>query len=110
MRVYLDTNMFVFILLKSEDDISREVNDILTDYSTILYTSSIALQELIFLLRIGKIDLKIYSNLQICSGHKDLNDHLIISQAISDRVSLISSDAKFKQYTSQGLNFIYNRR
>lgn len=37
-------------------------------------------------------------------------DHLIISQAISDRIDLISSDTKFKEYISQGLKFIYNKR
>ena len=48
--------------------------------------------------------------LQITNAHKDMNDHAIISQAISDKVHVISSDAKFKDYTNQGLKFVFNRR
>ena len=79
--------------------------------------------------------LNTYAALQIANGHKDmnvlssesrvklastmpsrdkrlsfLNDHAIISQAISDKIAVISSDIKFKDYTSQGLKFVFNRR
>src|SRR5690554_2302768 len=54
--------------------------------------------------------LKAYTDLQIAEGHKDINDHAIIAQAISDRIPLISSDHEFKNYTDQGLDFILNRR
>jgi len=32
------------------------------------------------------------------------------SQAISDKIPIISSDHKFKEYVSQGLEFIFNKR
>jgi PIN domain nuclease of toxin-antitoxin system len=51
-----------------------------------------------------------YSMLTIFSDHKDMNDHLIISQAISDKIPLISSDRKFKLYEKQGLQFVFNKR
>jgi PIN domain nuclease of toxin-antitoxin system len=51
-----------------------------------------------------------YTHLQIVEGHKDMNDHAIIAQAISDKIPLISSDKCFENYKSQGLNFIYNKR
>ncbi|GAB6012152.1 type II toxin-antitoxin system VapC family toxin [Viscerimonas tarda] len=51
-----------------------------------------------------------YARLSPAYGHKDPNDHIIIAQAISDKIPLISSDTKFKHYTSQGLNFIFNKR
>ncbi len=35
---------------------------------------------------------------------------LIIGQAISDRVLLVSSDHKFEHYVKYGLNFIFNKR
>jgi len=39
-----------------------------------------------------------------------MNDHLIISQAISDKIPVISSDYKFKEYIEQGLDFVFNKR
>ena len=41
--------------------------------------------------------------------HNDPSDHLIISQAITMKLPLISSDRKFSFYKSQGLDLIYNR-
>lgn len=52
-----------------------------------------------------------YANLDIhLSENKDSNDHIIISQAISDKMPLISSDRDFKNYTPQGLEFVFNKR
>ncbi len=139
MRYYLDTNMLVFILQKNKDNINRKVVEILKDYSTILYASSVAVNELIFLYRIGKVSLncnkneqdvicelkqtydietiffnehhfKKYLSLNIVENHKDMNDHTIIAQAVSDKIPLISSDHEFKNYESQGLEFIFNKR
>jgi len=138
MRYYLDTNMLFFILSRREGEISNKVATILNDYSSILYASSVAVQELLLLFRIGKFKvqqyqsekailadiqklqieivffnqhhLETYTSLQIANAHKDMNDHAIISQAISDKISVISSDAKFKDYSSQGLKFVYNKR
>lgn len=55
MRLYLDTNILYFLLLKNDTDISPEVSELLGDYSTVLYTSTICVQELIHLCHIGKI-------------------------------------------------------
>ena len=138
MRYYLDTNIIIFILTLDKDNIDSEVSIILKDYSTLLYASSVAIMELLLLYRIGKLKLKSaksetdileklekynieiklfnqshfqqYSKLIISDKHKDMNDHAIIAQAISDRVPLISSDRDFKNYVSQGLEFVYNKR
>ena len=139
MRYYLDTNVLVFILHNDFDNIYHDVKLMLEDYNNSLFVSSVVIQELVFLFRIGKLHYKYtyksekelikkieelniqtvyfskennstYCNLQIAANHKDMNDHLIISQAISDKIPLISSDNKFKEYIEQGLNFIYNRR
>ena len=138
MRYYLDTNILIFTLLSDKDNISQEVSAILKDYTSILYTSSIAVQELLLLFRIGKIksdlykseaeilnglkklDIEIYffnsfhfaqyAKLSIHETHKDMNDHAIIAQAIADKISLISSDHAFKNYTSQGLKLLFNKR
>lgn len=42
--------------------------------------------------------------------HKDPYDHIIISQAISHRMTLVSSDTKFMFYHKQGLQLIENRK
>ena len=139
MRYYLDTNILVFILFGEQDSIHYKVKLILEDYANTLLVSSVAVQELILLFRIGKLNSKhgyknekdlikkieelniqtvyftkennlTYLNLQMAEKHKDLNDHLIISQAISDKIPLISSDKEFFNYEKQGLKFIFNKR
>ena len=40
--------------------------------------------------------------------HNDPSDHVIISQAMTMRLPLISSDHKFIWYRNQGLDLIYN--
>ena len=55
MKVYLDTNMLYFLLLKNNEDISPAVSSILSDYQTVLCTSSVCVQELIHLCHIGKV-------------------------------------------------------
>jgi PIN domain nuclease of toxin-antitoxin system len=138
MRYYLDTNILVFVLSRSKDNLDTRIEDIIFDFSNILYTSSIAANELILLYKIGKIELincksardvlskieksgiKIvyynqyhllkYSSLELADGHKDMNDHAIIAQAISDKIPLISSDHAFKHYQNQGLQLVFNKR
>lgn len=51
-----------------------------------------------------------YANLQLYSSHTDPNDRLIIAQAISDKIPLISSDSFFYLYENLGLQFIPNER
>ena len=41
--------------------------------------------------------------------HNDPSDHLIIAQAITMHLPLISSDHKFPFYIKQGLDLIYNK-
>lgn len=137
-RFLLDTNVLVFILINPES-ISCDVDLILKDFSNQLYTSSITISELIHLHKINKIQSKDYksaseiqeaiekefyieilpfnkihtktlANLTIAENHNDPFDHAIISQAISDKLTLISSDRKFKHYTSQKLKFVFNKR
>ena len=40
--------------------------------------------------------------------HKDPYDHIIIAQAMSHRMTLVSSDTKFPFYCKQGLQLIKN--
>ncbi|MBQ6065024.1 MAG: PIN domain-containing protein [Prevotella sp.] len=46
----------------------------------------------------------------LSENHRDTTDILIIAHAITERLTLISSDRKFSFYTKQGLSFMYNSR
>ncbi len=61
---------------------------------------------------IKKEHLLMYARLTIneAQNHRDPSDHLILSQAITEGIPLISSDRKFFFYTDQGLDFVYNER
>ena len=135
----MDTNVLIFTLFKNRrDELSRDVEDILRDYANRFYVSSVVVRELIHAHKTGDIrdtehksvkdlfhsmedsgieivpmnrhHLLKYAELDTAAGHKDPNDHIIIAQAISDKIPIISSDRKFKEYVGQGLLFIYNRR
>lgn len=138
-QVLLDTNIVVFMLTNRLDEISRDVNLILKDYNTSLAISTISVMEIIQLCRTGKIKLKkglksedvpLYieneffitirsfskthtstmATLHISNDHNDPFDHAIISHAITDRYTLVSSDSRFKHYENQHLSFVYNKR
>ncbi|GHT22330.1 hypothetical protein AGMMS4957_12400 [Bacteroidia bacterium] len=48
MRYYIDTNVLIFVLSKTRDDISSKVADILDDFANTIYVSSVAIKELLF--------------------------------------------------------------
>lgn len=54
MRLYLDTNILVF-LLGDRQSLDREVQETIFDCSNILYTSTTCVHELIHLFQIGKV-------------------------------------------------------
>ncbi|MFZ4725667.1 MAG: type II toxin-antitoxin system VapC family toxin [Paludibacter sp.] len=66
----------------------------------------------ISILPLKKEHLHTYAKLSInlVQDHKDPSDHIIISQAITDKITLISSDRKFEFYQKQHLKFIFNSK
>lgn len=56
--------------------------------------------------------MKTYARMQINEqqGHKDPSDHIIIAQAITEHIPLISSDTRFPFYEKQGLDLIVNKK
>jgi PIN domain nuclease of toxin-antitoxin system len=135
-RHLLDTNVVLFILTEP-DEVHRKVQNILEDYNNVFYMSMISVVEMMHLVRAGKFrkkwkspdeimpalaeanfillpikpeHLDMYAKLQPVEGHNDPFDHIIISQAITERMTLISSDHKFKEYTKQKLTLIFNER
>jgi PIN domain nuclease of toxin-antitoxin system len=137
MRYYLDTNVLIFFLLK-DGNLDKDVENLIDDSSNTIYASSIAINEVLHLYKNGKISTKLfksaedilttikevgfeirpftglhlqtYAGLTIAPNHNDPTDHAIISQALSEKITLISSDRKFELYRAQGLHFIYNKR
>ena len=138
-RYILDTNILAFALSGETQNLSTVTKNILEDFSNQLHTSSICVLELLQLYRINKIQVKKFKSafelvdaienllyikilpfskqhnqtlamLEIVSRHKDPFDHAIIAQAISEKLILVSSDQKFKEYTEQNLDFVFNKR
>lgn len=64
------------------------------------------------ILPLNESHMKTYARLEVNKNenHKDPSDHVIISQAITEKIPLISSDNKFKFYCKQGLELIYNKK
>jgi PIN domain nuclease of toxin-antitoxin system len=136
-RYLLDTNIVLFFLYNQKELEIRVLDIIVNDYKARLYVSTISIQEIIHLYKKkGKIKttwkraedilpsielnfeilpvtrehLLTYTKLSTPESHNDPNDHLIISQAITEKMTLISSDSKFEDYVMQKLDFIFNSR
>ena len=136
MRYLIDTNVLINII--EYDYISDEVQNILSDYENQICISSESIREFINLVQAGKISgkkdkvtidvfdftenelgyivkyitkehLRTLATLPLIDEHRDPSDRLIISQAITEKLPLISSDKQFPKYRKYGLNFILNR-
>jgi PIN domain nuclease of toxin-antitoxin system len=119
--------------------LSREVVSLLEDYSNQFYISSESVKELLHLFQTRKIGNRVWKNardivdsienewnitikyvkkehlvtfatLDKVANHNDPSDRLIIAQAITEKIPLISSDGKFEHYRKQNLQFIYNKK
>ena len=58
---------------------------------------------------VSKEHLRTFAKLNLVEGHNDPSDRLIISQSLTEKMLLISSDTKFPKYRKQGLDLIVNR-
>jgi len=137
MRYLIDSNLLIDITSKAY--VSDDIWNILYDYENTIYVSSESVKEFIHWLQSGKVAPKIklkmpdvfdfienelgfkvkyiakehlqtMAKLDKVEGHNDPNDRLIIAQAITEKLPLISSDMYFKQYVKLGLDFISNYR
>ena len=135
MRCLIDTNILLFSLAQS-DDLDENISAILNDFENIIYVSAVSIFEALHLYENKRIKTKFksaddflraieidfnprilhtktehfntYARLPVVEKHNDPNDRIIISQAITEKLTLISSDRKFQNY--KDLDFIYNRR
>ena len=130
-RLLIDTNILIFLL---NDLLDNDTDALLRDYSTQVSISSISVQEFIHLVQIGRIKskkiakrsvfelletefnikvlyvtrehLEEFEQLPSVPNHNDPNDRMIIAQAISNRLELVSSDTKFVHYRKYGLQLV----
>jgi len=136
MRYLIDTNILLFFISEN-DRLSKEVFELLWDSSNTINVSSRSIEEIIHLLRIGKVKVSrwketkdIFNHIDEMGfsvdyfkkehiltlgklvpipDHKDPVDHAIMAHAITNKVTLISSDEKMRFYGNQGLRFVWNR-
>jgi PIN domain nuclease of toxin-antitoxin system len=59
---------------------------------------------------IQKEHLMTFAALGRVDNHNDPSDRLIIAQAITEKIPLISSDGKFRHYRKQNLQFVFNEK
>lgn len=57
MRFYFDTNIFIYLLSAERDELCPDVLSVISNYESIMLTSTVCVQELIHLFQIGKITL-----------------------------------------------------
>ena len=135
MRYLLDTNILIFHALE-DDNLNKNIISILDDYENIICVSSEVVKETMHLVRYKKIDVKQWKNpndiwksidewgfiidyvkrehiqtlgnLVMAKDHKDPTDHILIAQAITNKMPLISSDGQFRHYKGQGLDLVFN--
>lgn len=140
MRVYLDTNILAFLLIDGgqlSKDVQAIVDDyenvLMT--SVICVDELIHLFQIgripisrrspiqspsditgwlkkngIRIVEVTERHLEEVAVLHLFEDHRDPNDRLILAQAISDKIPLVSSDRKFDRYVKFGLTFIFNNR
>jgi len=134
MRYFIDTNVFIRSL-NDRDLLKKNVLRLFEDYENQIYISSESIKEFIHLFQQNRIKvniknvedifehidilgytikyvkkehLKTLCNLPIEKTHNDPSDRLIISQAITEKIPLISSDTAFPLYRKHGLDLIEN--
>ena len=136
MRYIIDTNIFIDYVL--DDYISTDILELINNCENIIYVSSESIKEFVHLVQCDKIVLKkeirsldvfylientlgfnvkyvakehlrTLAKLEKAEGHNDPSDRLIIAQALTEKIPLISSDTKFPKYRKQGLELIVNR-
>ena len=137
MRYLIDTNIFIRWVI-DKYDVSDDVQNLLLDYENQIYISSASIAEYLHLVQNGKVipekelrmrdifdvienvlgfrvkyvakeHLQTFAKLDLVEGHNDPNDRLIIAQALTEKMPLISSDRKFPKYRKMGLELIVSR-
>lgn len=140
MRYLLDTNIFIYLTTDrdmiskdvfsalSEPDAelylsSESVKELIVGYNNKSFNTKLwktaeemvrSIEEFYYIriLPVKQEHLLTYSRLRpdIQHGHKDPSDHVIISHAITEKLTLVSSDTRFPYYERQGLILLFNEK
>ena len=124
MLYLIDTQIIIWFLLE-DSKLSSAIYDRLTDDKNTIFVSQVSLYEIAIKQKIGKfpelsepmdklieliekIDFRIlsiknkhivaYDSIHLFDNHKDPFDRLIIATALSENLTIISADEKFKLY------------
>ncbi|GBU22380.1 hypothetical protein R80B4_02288 [Fibrobacteres bacterium R8-0-B4] len=129
-RYMVDSNI-VYFRVNDRKQLTPEVQGILEDAGNLIYVPSKCVEELIYLQQSGKIEVKLWKSAEDIIGyiteelsfgikyiaeehlrmlarlplfpdHKDPTDRIIIAQAITEKIPLVSSDRKFHDYKNSG--------
>jgi len=133
MTCLIDTHTFIWAI-SDTDKLSRHALEIITNINDDIFVSVISFWEISLKTRIKKFSLEgininalpdfarkmdfnilemkeqeacTYANLPLKDNHKDPFDRMIIWQAITQNMVLISKDKMFIQYKSDGLKLIW---
>ena len=134
MRYFFDTNVFIYSLDETFR-LKKNVLEIFEDYENQIYVSSESIKEFLHLSQQNRVQvnykktgeifeyieklgyvvkyvkkehLNTFASLPIVKNHNDPSDRLIISQSITEKIPLISSDTAFPLYRKHGLDLIEN--
>ena len=133
MNYLLDTHTFIWAILET-NKLSKNAQNIILNRNNAIFVSTISFWEISLKARINKftfeninikefpkyaqdmdftiLDLKEYEAitfhaLPLKDDHKDPFDRMLIWQAITKDMTMISKDESFKQYKENGLNLIW---
>lgn len=134
MRYLLDTHILIWFLTGNQK-LSSSVKAIMLDTSHDFFLSTESIREMIVKSKMGKLTLpaemddllfdlqekyglqlltvqprhlkQLYA-LEILSHHRDPFDHLLVCQAIAEKMTMISADRNFPFYRNQGLVLLEN--
>jgi len=134
----IDTDTFVYLCRHDTDELDQNVTEILNNCSNTFILSAESIREIANLLAVKRIEmskwktfedvkksaddfglhiryigeahLKTLYKLRRAPGHNDPGDLILIAQAITEKLPIISSDTDFPFYLSQGLDLVKNNK
>lgn len=105
-----DTKLYVSAETASELIVSFNNKKLLSKYWKTAEEMLVAMKEeaMVDILPISERTMFTYSRLMLneAMDHRDPSDHVIIAHAITEHITLLSSDQKFPFYRNQGLELI----
>jgi PIN domain nuclease of toxin-antitoxin system len=121
MRLLLDTNALIW-LLDGNERLGRGARDAINDEGNTTFVSAVSIYEMAVKIRIGKLAIDLataismieesdidrmdiedrhclaMANIVPLSGHRDPFDLMLVAQAMTDGLTIISSDQALKEY------------